>query len=139
MRSVVKHFVFSLIALFGATRIIEGFSYGNDVPVLIFAAVTFGVINSFLKPILKLLTLPLNLITLGFSSLLVNASLLYLTTHIVPGLTIAGFYFSGLTVNLPFEYPDLTIPPLDIPFIGTLLLTSIAISLLTVVLGIIFD
>jgi len=139
MRNIFKSFLFSLVALFGATQIIEGFSFGNDIAVLIFAAGVFGVVNSFLKPILKLIALPLNLITLGSFSFLINAALLYLTIQVVPDLLIEAFRFPGLEISLPFQYPDLVIHPFDIPAIGTLLLASIVISLFTAVLGIIFD
>lgn len=139
MRDILKSFLFSLIALFGAAQIVEGFSFGNDIAVLTFAAVVFGVVNSFLKPVLKLITLPLNLLTLGFSSLLVNAVLLHLTVRVVPDLLIEAFHFPGLEISLPSQYPDIIIHPLDIPTIGTLLLTSITITLLMVALRIVFD
>lgn len=139
MRAILKSFFFSLIALFGAAQIIGGFSFGNDVVVLIVAAVVFGGVNAFLKPILKLIALPFNLLTLGFSSLLVNVVLLYLTVQMAPGLSIKAFHFPGFELSLPFQYPDLIIPPLNIPFIGTLLLTSVVISIFMIVLGIIFE
>lgn len=139
MKNIFKPFLFSLVALFGAAQIIEGFSFGNDIAVLIFAAIVFGIANSILKPILKLITLPFNLITFGSFSFLINTVLLYLTIRVVPGLLIEAFRFPGMEISLPSQYPDLVIHPFDIPTIGTLLLTSIVISLFTVVLGIIFD
>lgn len=137
MRNIFKSLLFSLIALFGAARIIEGFSFGNDIAVLAAAAIVLGVVNSFLKPILKLVTLPLNLMTLGFSSLLVNVVLLHFTVQVVPGLLIEAFHFPGLDVGS--SYANFTLPSLDIPAVGTLLLTSIIISIFMVVLGIIFE
>jgi putative membrane protein len=139
MKRILKSLVYGFIALFGAAQISKGFSYGNDVTVLIFAAVVFGMVNSFVKPILKAVTLPFNLLTLGFFSLVINAALLYLTTRIVPGLAVTGFHFSGLTVGFPFGYPDLVVNPLDIPFIASLFLTSITISVFMIVLGILFE
>lgn len=139
MKNILKSFLFSLVGLFGAAQLIEGFSFGNDIVVLVFAAVVFGVVNSFLKPVLKLISLPLNLITFGLSSFLINAALLYLTIQAVPGLLIEAFRFPGLEIALPSQYPDIIIRPLEIPTIGTLLITSITISLFMVVLGIIFD
>ncbi|NIN91396.1 phage holin family protein, partial [bacterium] len=55
-----KSFLFSIVALFGAAQLIEGFSFNNDLATLVMAAVVFGIVNSFLKPILKLVTLPFN-------------------------------------------------------------------------------
>ncbi len=139
MRNILKSLLFSLIALFGAAQIIDGFSFSNDIAVLGVAAVVLGVVNSFLRPVLKLITLPFNLITLGFSSLLVNAALLYLTIQVVPGLAVKAFHFPGLEIALPFQHASLAAPPLDIPTAGTLLLTSIVISAFMIVLGTIFD
>lgn len=139
MRRILKSLFYGFIALFGAAQLSKGFSYGSDITILVFAAVVFGVVNSFLKPVLKLIALPFNMLTFGLFSLVVNAALLYLTTWVVPGLTIAGFRFSGLTINLPFNYPDLIIPPLNISYVGSLFLTSIMISVFMVALGILFE
>jgi putative membrane protein len=59
-------------------------------------AVTFGVINAFVRPVVKLLSLPLNLLTLGSFSFLVNAGLLLLLAGVVdavwePVLVVGGF------------------------------------------------
>jgi len=135
MKDILKSFFFSLIALFGASRMVKGFSYGGDPAVLAIAALAFGIINSYLKPILKLVTLPLYFLTLGFSSFLINTGLLYLTIKIVPELTVVGFRIPGLAVET--QYIKLAVPVLDIPAFGTLLLASMVISLLIVILGLV--
>lgn len=137
MRNILKSFLFSFIALLGAAKIIKGFSFGNDITVLVAAAFVFGMVNSFIKPLLRLVTLPLNLLTLGFSSLLANVALLYLTIRVVPGFTIAASHFPGL--DFKSQYLSLALPSFDLPAAGTLLLTSAAISLIMVILKIIFE
>lgn len=137
MRNILKSFLFSFIALFGAAHVVEGFSIGNDVAALASGAIVFGTVNSFLKPILKLVALPLNLITLGSFSFVINAVLLYLTVQIVPDFLITAFRLPGLEIS--FSSQHLVVPPLDIPAAGSLLLTSVVISLFMVVLGTIFD
>lgn len=139
MRGILQSFVFSLVAIFGASQIIEGFSYGNDAAVLVFSAFVFGVVNSYLKPILNLVTLPLNLLTLGLTSLFVNASLLFVTVRLVPGLYIGPFHFGGFHLNLPSSYPDINLPVCDIPVVGTLWLASFLIAIFMIVLGFIFE
>jgi putative membrane protein len=59
-------------------------------------AVVLGIINVFLKPIINLLTLPLNILTLGLFSLVVNALLIMLAGQIVPGFTVDGFWTAFL-------------------------------------------
>jgi len=50
-----------------------------------------GLINAFVKPILTILTIPINLITLGLFGLVLNALLFWATTYVVPAFTISGF------------------------------------------------
>ena len=59
---------------------------------LILAAALFGVLNTFLKPIARLLTLPFAIITLGLAWFFVSMLMLYLTQAIVSGVTIHGFW-----------------------------------------------
>ncbi len=55
------------------------------------AAVVLGVINIFIKPVLVFLTLPVNILTLGLFTFIINAALIMLTSVIVPGFKINGF------------------------------------------------
>ncbi|MBU6491015.1 phage holin family protein [Patescibacteria group bacterium] len=56
------------------------------------AAVVLGALNLLIRPILFILTLPINILTLGLFSLVVNALLVMLTTFLVPGFSVAGFW-----------------------------------------------
>jgi putative membrane protein len=55
------------------------------------AALVLGILNTFLKPILILLTLPITLLTLGLFTLVINAALVLLATSLVPGFVVSGF------------------------------------------------
>ena len=59
-------------------------------------ALVLGLINAVIKPILLLLTLPLNILTLGLFTLVINALLIMLTSAIVPGFAVAGFWWALL-------------------------------------------
>ncbi|HTU94902.1 MAG TPA: phage holin family protein [Solirubrobacteraceae bacterium] len=59
---------------------------------LIVAAALFGVLNTFLKPIARLITLPFAVITLGLAWFFVSMLMLYLTQAIVSGVKIHGFW-----------------------------------------------
>lgn len=66
-------------------------------------AVVLGLINMFLKPVINLLTLPLNVVTLGLFSLIVNALLVMLAGMLVPGFVVDGFwpaFFFAIVVAL---------------------------------------
>lgn len=81
-------------ALWVATRIIPGVTYvGGWVPFL-GVALIFGVVNAFIRPVAKLLTFPLIIVTLGIFSLVVNGLMLWLTSALADALSL-GFHVRG--------------------------------------------
>lgn len=56
------------------------------------AAVVLGALNLFIRPILMVLTLPINVVTLGLFSVVINAFLVMLASLLVPGFFIGGFW-----------------------------------------------
>lgn len=58
---------------------------------LIIISIVWGILNLLLKPILVLLTLPINLMTLGLFTFVINALILMLMSRIIPDLTISSF------------------------------------------------
>ncbi len=56
------------------------------------AALVLGLVNVFFKPVILLFTLPVNILSLGFLTLVINAFLFYLVSRMVPGYSIAGFW-----------------------------------------------
>jgi putative membrane protein len=63
----------------------------SDAGSLLFAAAVFGVLNTVLKPLLRILTLPLALITFGIAWFFVSLLMILLTQAIVPGFSVHGF------------------------------------------------
>ena len=57
-------------------------------------ALILGLINAFIRPVLILLTLPLNILTLGLFTLVINALLILLAAAIVPGFSVQGFWWA---------------------------------------------
>jgi putative membrane protein len=72
--------------------ILSGVSFNGSAWTLIWAALVFGVLNTSLKPILKLLTLPLALVTFGIAWFFVSMLMLWLTDLIIGGFSIDGFW-----------------------------------------------
>jgi putative membrane protein len=86
-------------ALAAAAGIFSGVSVGGSAGTLILAALVFGLLASFVKPVLKVLTFPLALVTLGVAWFAVAMFILWLTDAIVGGLHIDGFWtLVGATV-----------------------------------------
>ena len=63
---------------------------------LLVTALVLGLINAFFKPLLLLITLPLNILTLGLLTFVINALLIMLTSALVPGFYVAGFWWALL-------------------------------------------
>jgi putative membrane protein len=59
---------------------------------LLLAAAIFGILNTILKPLLRLLTLPIAVITLGLAWFFVSMLMLWITQAIVPGFSVHGFW-----------------------------------------------
>jgi len=72
--------------------LLSGVTFHHSVLALIEAAAVFGVLNTILKPILRLLTLPLALVTLGIAWFFVSLGMLWLTDVIVGKFSIHGFW-----------------------------------------------
>jgi putative membrane protein len=79
-------------ALAVAAWIFSGISVGGSAGTLILAALVYGILASLLKPVLKLLTLPLAILTLGVAWFFVAMFILWLTDAIIGGMHIHGFW-----------------------------------------------
>lgn len=74
---------------------IDGIAVDGVGPALIAAAV-LGIINAVIRPILLILTLPINLLTLGLFTFIINGALLALTAKVVRGFSVSGFWSAVL-------------------------------------------
>ena len=118
-----------MAALFLAAFIIPGISYQGDTRVLLSAALVFALFQLLLKPVLNLIAAPLNFLTLGFISFIINIGLFYGISYIVPSFTFSGFYFAGLTFSF------ITIPSASVPVWGTVALGAFVASVVFAVFG----
>ncbi len=94
---ILKWLVFALIIMF-VGWIIPGFDVQNIWAALI-AVVVIALINAFIKPLILLLTLPINILTLGIFTLVINALLFMFAAYLVPGINVDGFW-SALLASL---------------------------------------
>ena len=81
-------------SLWVATRLVTGVSYvGESLPFL-GVALVFGIVSAFVRPVVKILSFPLILLTLGLFSLVVNGLMLMLTSQLSTALGL-GFHVAG--------------------------------------------
>ena len=68
-----------------------------------FAAAMLGILNALFRPILLLLTLPLNVLTLGFFTFVINALMLKMASSVITGFDVDGFWnavFGSLAISV---------------------------------------
>jgi putative membrane protein len=107
MTKFILRWIINAVALFLAVYLVPGVNLQGGIVSIIWLALIFGLINAFLRPLLKLLTCPLIFLTLGLFTLLINTFLFWLTSQVGQafgiGFTVSGFwpaFFGGLVVTV---------------------------------------
>ncbi len=85
----------NLLAIVIAGSVIPGIRI-QSIEMGIIAAGIFGVVNAIIRPVVLVLTLPINLLTLGLFTLVINAAMLKLVSDVVPGFAIESFWAAFL-------------------------------------------
>lgn len=105
---MLMYLIVNALAFYVTAYIVPGVKI-TDFGALLVVSIVWGLLSMVLKPILILLTLPVNILTLGLFTFVINAFLIMLMSGIVPGFKVDGF--------------------------GAALLAAIVLALLNVVLG----
>lgn len=90
MVGILANWILSAIALIITANVVPGFKVDTFTTALI-VALALGIINAVIKPVLLMLTLPINILTLGLFTFVINAGLLLLVSNFVAGFVIVGF------------------------------------------------
>lgn len=124
MKLLVRWVIVSL-ALFAAAWLIPGINVeGTAWIVYAVMALILGLINAIVRPLLKFLTCPLIILTLGLFTLIINTVTLWVSSWIAVNWFHIGFYIQG------FEMGGLYVPPFWTAFLGALV-----VSIVTAVLS----
>ena len=91
MAKLIIRLLINAIALWLAAKLVTGIDLVGGAGSILLVAVVFGLVNAVLKPIVKLLSLPMIIVTLGLFTLVINGLLLLLTARLTEGLTVDGF------------------------------------------------
>ena len=90
MRLIIRILV-NAAALWLAAQIASGIELSGNIWAILLVALIFGVINAIIKPIVKLFSLPILVVTLGLFALVINAAMLALTAALTDNLSVDGF------------------------------------------------
>ena len=112
MRNLILQVASGILGFWLAHQFIDKVNVGTW-KTLLLAGLILGLINTFVKPVLKLITLPLRILTLGLFGLVINLAIIWLVDYFFQGLTIEGltalFWTSvllwGLSIVLNLIFP----------------------------------
>ena len=90
--TLILKLLINAAALWAAGELIGGIDLEGDFWTILLVALIFGVVNTFIKPILKVLSFPAIILTLGLFTLVLNAAMLALTAQVSDALSIESFW-----------------------------------------------
>lgn len=124
LRLILRSLAINLASIYIVAQILSGIiTYIGGWQTLFLAAVAISLINLVVRPVINLLLLPINLITLGLFRWVANLASLYLVTWVVPNLIISPFDFPG--VNLQY----LIIPRFHFSAFGAFIIATLTLTL----------
>lgn len=110
IKLIIRWVLFALALLFTAW-LIPGISFA-DFPTALLAALVMGLVNVFIRPIMLIFTLPLNILTLGLLTFVINALMFLLVAKLVVGFIVTGF-FAALLGSIVLSIISIFINRLD--------------------------
>lgn len=121
MKTLLRYFLINAVSLWIVTRVVPGLTYSGGVRSLFLGGLAFMLINFLLVPILKLLFLPLNLLTLGLFAWITNVLALYALTTIVSDFALMPYTFPGYNYN-GFNFPSYEMSPFFVAIAASFLI-----------------
>jgi len=102
MNGIFLRWLILTVAIIVTSYLLSGIQVGGFFPAF-FAAAILGILNAFFRPLLLLLTLPLNILTLGLFTFVINAIMLMMASGVISGFEVHGFWsavFGSLLISL---------------------------------------
>jgi putative membrane protein len=96
LRSLIVHWIVLAIAFAITAWLLTGMTISGGVLGVLWVSAIFGVVNAIIGTILRVLTVPLMVMTLGLFSIVVNAVVLAITNALTSDLTIDHFFFTAI-------------------------------------------
>lgn len=125
MKSLIKSLAIATVSLYLTTLLIPGIKISGGVKSYLVAGGILVLLNLFLKPLIQLLFLPINLLTLGLLGWLVSVVILWVARMITPDLTIDSFYFAG------WQYQGFIVPAMKLSVFWTTTLAAFLLNLIS--------
>lgn len=103
MKGLFVRWLMLTVAIMAAAYLLPGIEITGGIFSAFLAAAILGILNALLRPLLLLLTLPLNILTLGLFTFVINALMLMMASGVISGFHIAGFWsaiFGSLIIGV---------------------------------------
>lgn len=97
MKKLSRNTLFNALSIFLISQLISGMKVYGGFATYLIAGLVLTLLMMLLKPILNLLALPLNIITLGLFSFVINVIIFYILTVLVVGIVVSPFTFPGVS------------------------------------------
>jgi len=104
IKKTLRSIILVSLSIYLTKLIWQNINYGNNLTTLLTASLVLTIFEYFLKPILKILLLPISVLTLGIARLFINTLGLYITVYFLDSFTVNNINtasFSWVTVNFP--------------------------------------
>ena len=102
MKGILIRWLILTVAILSAAYLLDGMEVRGFISAF-FAAAVLGILNAVVRPVLIILTLPLNILSLGLFTFVINAFLLKMASGVIPGFEVHGFWpalFGSLIISL---------------------------------------
>ena len=109
VKRLISQILAGILGLYLAIRFIPGVEFAGSWQILILAGIVLGLINFFIKPVFKIITLPLRIFTFGLFSLVINMGMVWIVARLFPQLEISTilslFLASVIILGLNLIFP----------------------------------
>jgi putative membrane protein len=122
MKYLIRSFLFNVFAIWFTSQIIPAFTVHGSWQSIIGAGLVLSILMLIIRPILKILFIPINIITFGLLSWFVNVIVIYLLTALVNDVSISTWTFNGLNLA------GFIIPKIYFGYFASLVLTTFSIT-----------
>jgi putative membrane protein len=122
MKRLVRSFLFHVFALWFTSQILPGFIISGSWQTTLVAGLVLSLLMFVIKPFLKILFIPINIITFGLLSWVINVIVVYILTLIVAQIEITPWTFPGFTMW------GFVIPSVSLTYVASLILCTFSIT-----------
>ena len=128
MKHLIRVFLFNVFALWLCSQLLPALIIPQGWQTVLFAGFVLAMLMLIVQPVLKIIFIPINILTFGLLSWMINVIVIYLLTVFVPEIHIYPWLFPGTS------WAGFVIPPIQFSYFTALILSSLLITIITDVL-----